>query len=223
MTEDSRPTAQPEKLAPSTDLVENQDRSGTPPAARRETGGSVAPLKRKSTPRISVEMDGGHARLRVGENDAMADHAALMRSLGTTDPAFYNGLLNSIINSAKDGGKVTEENVNFVVSVVAAVAPRDELEAMLAVQMAAIHNATIATARRLAHVETLPQFEAQERALNKLARTYATQLEALKRYRTGGQQKVVVEHVTVNAGGQAIVGAVSHPGGSASGKTESTS
>jgi hypothetical protein len=35
-------------------------------------------------------------------------------------------------------------------------------------------------------------------------------MEALKRYRTGGQQKVTVEHVTVNAGGQAIVGAVAH-------------
>jgi hypothetical protein len=34
------------------------------------------------------------------------------------------------------------------------------------------------------------------------------QMEALKRYRTGGQQKVTVEHVTVNDGGQAIVGSV---------------
>ena len=46
----------------------------------------------------------------------------------------------------------------------------------------------------------------------RLARTFATQLEALKRYRTGGTQKVTVEHVTVNAGGQAIVGNVAHGG-----------
>jgi transposase len=63
------------------------------------------------------------------------------------------------------------------------------------------------------HVETLPQQDAAERALNKLARTFATQMEALKRYRTGGHQKVTVEHVTVNAGGQAIVGAVVSRGG----------
>ena len=67
-------------------------------------------------------------------------------------------------------------------------------------------------ARRLNHVETIPQQDAAERALNKLARTFATQLEALKRYRTGGTQKVTVEHVTVNAGGQAIVGNVAHGG-----------
>jgi len=31
---------------------------------------------------------------------------------------------------------------------------------------------------------------------NKLARTFAAQVEALKRYRTGGEQTVRVEHVT---------------------------
>src|SRR3954452_24238879 len=35
---------------------------------------------------------------------------------------------------------------------------------------------------------------------------------AIDRHRGKGQQTVRVEHVTVNAGGQAIVGAVSHPG-----------
>ena len=83
---------------------------------------------------------------------------------------------------------------------------------MLAAQMAAIHMATMTFARRLNHVETIPQQDSVERALNKLARTFATQLEALKRYRTGGTQKVTVEHVTVNAGGQAIVGNVAHGG-----------
>jgi hypothetical protein len=37
-------------------------------------------------------------------------------------------------------------------------------------------------------------------------------LEALNRYRGKGQQKVTVEHVTVNAGGQAIVGTVQAAG-----------
>jgi hypothetical protein len=78
-------------------------------------------------------------------------------------------------------------------------------------------------ARRLAHVENLPQQDSAEKAFNKLARTFTTQMEALKRYRTGGQQKVTVEHVTVQAGGQAIVGNVSHPGGGRRGNEEPTS
>jgi len=47
---------------------------------------------------------------------------------------------------------------------------------------------------------------------NKLARTFTTQMEALKKYRTGGERKMTVEHVTVNEGGQAIVGNVSRGG-----------
>lgn len=42
----------------------------------------------------------------------------------------------------------------------------------------------------------------------KLSRVYADQMEALARYRGKSQQTVRVEHVTVQAGGQAIVGNV---------------
>jgi hypothetical protein len=38
-------------------------------------------------------------------------------------------------------------------------------------------------ARRLAQVENIPQQDIAERALNKLARTLAAQVEALKNYR----------------------------------------
>jgi hypothetical protein len=48
---------------------------------------------------------------------------------------------------------------------------------------------------------------------NTLSRTYAALLEALNRHRGKGQQKVTVEHVHVHPGGQAIVGAVTHPVG----------
>jgi hypothetical protein len=44
-----------------------------------------------------------------------------------------------------------------------------------------------------------------------LARTFAAQVEALKRYRSGGEQRMTVQHVHVAEGGQAIVGNVSAP------------
>jgi hypothetical protein len=79
---------------------------------------------------------------------------------------------------------------------------------MLATQMAAVHVAALTSARRLALAETLPGQDSADRAFNKLSRTYATQMEALKRYRSGGEQNVTVQHVSVNDGGQAIVGNV---------------
>jgi hypothetical protein len=99
-----------------------------------------------------------------------------------------------------------------MLSVIKGVKPRDQVEALLAAQMAAVHTATMTWAQRLAHVKTIPQQDSAERAFNKLARTFAAQVEALKRYRSRGDQTVRVEHVTVNEGGQAIVGNVSHGG-----------
>ena len=98
-----------------------------------------------------------------------------------------------------------------MLSVVKGLAPRDQIEAMLAAQMAAVHNATMTFARRLAHVDNLPQQDSAQNAFNKLARTFAAQVEALKNYRSKGEQRMVVQHVNVSEGGQAIVGNVSAP------------
>ena len=81
-------------------------------------------------------------------------------------------------------------------------------EALLLTQMAATHQATMMMARRLNTVENIPQQDSAERALNKLARCYAAQMDTLKRYRSKGQQTVRVERVTVQDGGQAVVGNV---------------
>ena len=48
-------------------------------------------------------------------------------------------------------------------------------------------------------------------AFNKLTRTLAAQMSALKEYRSKGEQKLTVQHVRVAEGGQAIVGNVSAP------------
>jgi hypothetical protein len=50
-----------------------------------------------------------------------------------------------------------------MLSVVKGIEPRDQVEAMLA-QMAAVHNATMTFARRLAHVETIPQQDSASNA-----------------------------------------------------------
>ena len=124
----------------------------------------------------------------------------------------WTGLVFQTVALGSRGRAEDATAANFVVGFVDGMEPRDPAEAVLLTQMATVHQATMMLARRLNHVENLPQQDAAERALNKLARTYATQMEALKRYRDGGQQKMVVEHVTVNAGGQAIVGNVSQGG-----------
>jgi hypothetical protein len=93
--------------------------------------------------------------------------------------------------------------------------PQDELEGMLISQMIACHSATMECYRRsMLPEQSFEVGQAQVNAAGKLSRTYAALLEALNRYRGKGQPQVVrVERVTVEAGGQAIVGAVTQGGG----------
>ena len=140
-------------------------------------------------------------------------HTAWLTRLARAIMSSPAGLLTQITDVSRSGKIATQQELNFMLSVVRGINPRDETEALLAAQMAAIHNATMVAARRLNHVETIPQQDSASTMLNKLARTFATQVEALKKYRSAGEQTIKVQHVTVNDGGQAIVGNVSQGGG----------
>ncbi|WP_319588064.1 hypothetical protein [uncultured Desulfobulbus sp.] len=156
------------------------------------------------TPAVKVNQ----GKIEMDHLDSGMGWAILVKSLGTTSIDFSVAILNQLNSAFSKGKEPDPAAINFAFAVIAGIKPRDELETMLATQMAAIHAATMTQARRLANSETIPQQDSNERALNKLARTFATQMETLKRYRTGGEQKVTVHHVTVNDGGQAIVGTV---------------
>lgn len=89
------------------------------------------------------------------------------------------------------------------------IAPRSELEGMLAAQMISTHNAAMECLRRaMMEGQTFPGREQNLKHATKLLSTYERQLAALDKHRGKGQQKITVEHVTVEAGGQAIVGNV---------------
>jgi hypothetical protein len=102
------------------------------------------------------------------------------------------------------------------VSAMAGLGPKDEMEGMLSVQMVALHNAAMDCFRRaMISEQTFAGRQQNLNFANKLSRTYALHMEALDKHRGKGQQTVRVEHVTVNAGGQAIVGNVRGGGGAA--------
>jgi hypothetical protein len=108
----------------------------------------------------------------------------------------------------------TPEALNIALDSVAALAPRDGMEVMLCSQLVALHSQSMEFLRR----GMLPDQtnDGADRSINratKLLRTFATMAECLRTYRGGGQQKMTVEHVTVQAGGQAIVGTVNRGSG----------
>src|SRR5215211_8180245 len=168
---------------------------------------------RPPSPRFKLEQTGRATALALDHPDLSTGSLLLMEALGTASMDFVNPFVNQLASVASPGQEPDEDGLNFMLAVIDGIQPKDEIEAMLAGQMAATHLGTMAMARRLNQSDNILHRDSAERAFNKLARTFTTQMEALKRYRTGGQQRVVVEHVTVNAGGQAIVGSVEAGGG----------
>ena len=65
---------------------------------------------------------------------------------------------------------------------------------------------------------TIAEQDSTALTLSRLQRAFTTQIDSLSNMRRGGRQKVVVEHVHVYPGGQAIVGDVTHVGRGVSGE-----
>jgi len=128
----------------------------------------------------------------------------LTQALGSQDPDFVWGLVGQLSHASTrfhDG-----EGFNFILSVIKNIHPRDGIEAMLGAQMAALHMSMMNYIDEFARLGHTPQQEMAERAVNKLSRTFATLVGALKHHRTGGEQKLTVRYVSESR--QAIVGTV---------------
>jgi len=118
-------------------------------------------------------------------------------------------------------GKKPEEQVsdfNAVADALHAMKPADEIESMLIGRLIALHFQAMSYLETSSNRKNQTQIrEMHVNRATKLFRVYNETLEALMRYRRKGEQKVVVQHVNVAPGGQAVVGDI-HQGGGGSGK-----
>ena len=134
----------------------------------------------------------------------------LNRALGTVSSDFVRVSLLQLQGAARSPyGTISETAINAALAMIEAFAPRDEVEGALAVQAACTHGAAMAILARLdSGFGTERQIAAFGSTAARLMKTFAMQVEGLRRLRHGGQQFVRVEHVHVNDGGQALIGNV---------------
>lgn len=171
-----------------------------------KAGNWAAQMAERKPPRAALGLtDMGALEVRItGEWDR------ILKASGNV--AVSEGLISQAAALGSHGRRTDAAATDFVLGFVDSMRPEDAAEALLLAQMAATHQATMTLAGRLNKAENITQQDAAERALNKLARTFSAQMDTLKRYRSKGQQVVRVERVTVEEGGQAIVGNVEHRG-----------
>ena len=168
-------------------------------------------------PSVNVSTIGATVQPILGEKATVEDfRVAFLTAFGTTELVIAEALFGQLLNilHTEPAKPLDDATANLVLALLHRIRPRDELEAMLACQMIAVHVATMDATRRALHIQQTAAGRSAYLALaRKLMNTFALQLEALGRHRGRPTvQKVVVEKILVAPGGQAVVGAVANGG-----------
>ncbi|MGE0200798.1 MAG: hypothetical protein AB7P76_07515 [Candidatus Melainabacteria bacterium] len=152
----------------------------------------------------------GSKNWQTTEEDPTASVCRLFETTGCTDRDAAQLLLAHITMAMPN--PEDEDRVNGALALMADIAPRDGLEGMLAAQAVTSHTLAMQYAKR-AMAKDSNSLEANDRYISrytKLLNLFAKQVDTLEKYRNKGQQRITVQHVQVNQGGQAIVGEVHH-------------
>jgi hypothetical protein len=138
-------------------------------------------------------------------------------AFGTVSAAFVEAEIGRLLNALRSRTSTLplETEVNAALAVIEGLQPRNEAEAMLACQMALAHVTAVELLARLSRMDpglSPDQAQAAGTVAAKLMRTVAGHYEVLTKARKPAVQVVRVERVNVEAGAQAIVGAVTGAG-----------
>jgi hypothetical protein len=136
---------------------------------------------------------------------------------------------NAVIKAAAIGDTTTasdsdakrdatrETHLNDVATRMHALAPADGLEGMTATLLIAVQDAAVKALTDSTRADTYTARASSASRASRLVEGFVKLADLRARLRGGGtQQRVTVEHVTVAAGGQAVIGAVAGAGGGGS-------
>lgn len=114
---------------------------------------------------------------------------------------------------AMPNNKCNRDKINVMLQALANSAPADAVEARLCMQTTVLYAQGMQYIANAEQVEHLPLKEFYMKNAIKLLRLHNETIEAVNRHHRGGEQRVMVQHVYVNEGSQAIVGTVLNGGG----------
>ncbi len=140
----------------------------------------------------------------------------LCRVCGVKTPAVATALASQVANlqvwKRPDPARLAE-TLTRASSLLVELGPQNGPEALLAVQMIGVHEAsTFFLHRATAEGQTVDGVDRNVLRATRLMRLFNEQLDARAKLKgRTSQQNVTVEHVHVHEGGQAIVGAVGAP------------
>ena len=123
-------------------------------------------------------------------------------------PDVVKAIMSPLINLiANQDGNDTGSALNKSITLIAASDPKNQLELMLATQLAMTHITLGKSARLLdQNYKDVQTINSLGNLYTKLSRLGIDQINTLERMKGKGQQKIIVEKVNIEAGGQAAIG-----------------
>ncbi len=191
-----------------------------PPPSKREVEAIAAASERTTTkrPPVSIAWDRStNPKVVSPHSDDEGHSVRLLNALGTRSHdalAVGLGVLEWSVRPGKTKRGESAAPLNAALAMIEAIAPENETEGALAMQMAACHALTMEMLGRTRHAEYIDHVQTYGGLAVKLQRTFAAQIEAMTKLRGGGKQQVEVRHVYIN--GNAVIGDV-HPAGGGGG------
>lgn len=207
------------QLAKRKPKASNQPEPPLPPPSKAEleaieqARARIAGRRNRARVKIATGKDGKLSQLDAEHSDAGGFSARLQDAFGSRGLAFPTSGLNHLIAASRlKDGNVDGTRLNALLAIVDGLEPVNEVEAMLAVQLAVAHGLAMELLLRAQKVDQIPQLDCAGNLASKMLRAIATHVELLNKLKGGGKQTVRVEHVHVHPGAQAIVGNVSTGG-----------
>ena len=123
-------------------------------------------------------------------------------------PDVVKAIMSPLINLiANQDGNDTGSALNKSITLIAASDPKNQLELMLATQLAMTHITLGKSARLLdQNYKDVQTINSLGNLYTKLSRLGIDQINTLERMKGKGQQRIIVEKINIEAGGQAAIG-----------------
>jgi hypothetical protein len=165
-------------------------------------GARAAQAARPARASLDVQrVKGTTVQVDYPHSDARGGQALIYEALGTTSHGFADNALVSLITAVASGSEgATSNHYSAGLALMGAVAPQNELETAIGLQIVAAHYAALEMTRRarLNAGEYVNSAAAYANMATKFSRTVAAHVEALSKLRSGGKQTHEVRYVYVN-------------------------
>jgi hypothetical protein len=157
-----------------------------------------------------VEQSGGQLVVTI-------EPATLCSLFGVADANVATRLLSQLLSVIQPDPRkpIDPASIDQLLTLIEGIRPTDTVEAMTATMLVGTQHAALDLLRRASHPDQTPAGRALYQSLAfKAMRTFALLLDALNHGRGKSfTQQIIVKHLYVESGGQAVVGSVSTGGG----------